>query len=31
MTYYAPAAAKLLRTTPEELRTCVNQFACIVY
>jgi len=31
LTYYAPSAAKLLKTTPEELKAFIEQFDCIVY
>ncbi|WNG43510.1 hypothetical protein F0U60_04905 [Archangium minus] len=31
LTYYAPAAAKLLETTPEALRAVIEKFDCIVY
>ncbi|QRK11509.1 hypothetical protein JQX13_16390 [Archangium violaceum] len=31
LTYYAPAAARLLETTPEELRAVIEKFDCIVY
>lgn len=31
LTYYAPATARLLETTPEEIRAVIEQFDCIVY
>ncbi|EPX59549.1 hypothetical protein D187_003039 [Cystobacter fuscus DSM 2262] len=31
LTYYAPASAKLLETTPEELRAVIEKFDCILY
>ncbi|HEX5751368.1 MAG TPA: hypothetical protein VFZ09_34405 [Archangium sp.] len=31
LTYYAPASARLLETTPEELRAVIEKFDCIVY
>jgi hypothetical protein len=31
LTYYAPSAARRFETTPEELRTVIEQFDCIVF
>jgi hypothetical protein len=31
LTYYAPSAAKLVETTPEEIRAVIEKFDCIVY
>ena len=31
LTYYAPSAAKLVQTTPEEVRAVIEKFDCIVY
>jgi hypothetical protein len=31
LTYYAPSAAKLVETTPEEIRAVIERFDCIVY
>ncbi|MCY1073553.1 hypothetical protein [Archangium lansingense] len=31
LTYYAPAAARLLETTPEELKAVIEKFDCILY
>jgi hypothetical protein len=31
LTYYAPSAAKLVETTPEEIRAVIAKFDCILY
>ncbi len=31
LTYYAPSAAKLVETTPEEIRAVIERFDCIIY
>jgi hypothetical protein len=31
LTYYAPSIAKLLETTPDEIRAVIEKFDCIVY
>jgi hypothetical protein len=31
LTYYAPSAAKLVQTTPEEIRAVIERFDCILY